>query len=249
MLQAAAAAFAVVRLLQLHLGRRFPFLCSYLVVTALTSAFLSVVDEHSSQYFVTFMVYEPLAWLAEALAVFEMFALIFRDYPGLRTVGRWALYWALGASFGVSLFIARLVGRDLPQGGSLNSLWLSYDVAFDRSINFTLTVVIVILMWFLSRYPLHLDRNTYVASGFFSAMFLAQAAVKLIDSVSPQLFARYADYPEVGFAALCFVGWGAMIRPATAPVTVRTHVNEPRETELLQQLAYLNGILSRSVRG
>jgi len=30
-------------------------------------------------------------------------------------------------------------------------------------------------MLFLSRYPLHLDRNTYVASGFFSAMFLAMA--------------------------------------------------------------------------
>ena len=111
-----------------------------------------------------------------------------------------------------------------------------------------LAVVILILMLFLSRYPLHLGRNTMVASGFFSAMFLAQAVVRLIDSVSPHLFAGYADYSEVGFTSLCFLGWGFMLQAADAPAPTRVPVNKPREAELLQQLESLNQILSRSAR-
>jgi hypothetical protein len=95
---------------------------------------------------------------------------------------------------------------------------------------------------------LHLDRNTYVASGFFSAMFLALGAVKLIDSISKDLYFVYADYAEVTFAAICFAGWGLMLRPAQKPAPARAAVNKPREAELLQQLESLNQILSRSSR-
>lgn len=247
-LQAAAAAFAVVRLLQFHLARRFPFLCSYLIVTAVSSGSLSVMDEHARAYVLTFIVADPIILFASAMAVLEMFALIFRDYAGLRTAGTWALNAALGLSIGVSLFIAIYV-KNLPQGGTTLARWVAYEVVFDRFINLGLAIVVVILMWVLSKYPLNLDRNTYVASGFFSAMFLAQAADRLIDTLSPHLFARYADYPEVGFAALCFIAWGAMMRPAETRVRPRIQVNEARDTALLQQLASLNGILSRSVRG
>jgi hypothetical protein len=246
-LQAAAAAFAVVRLLQFHLARPFPFLCSYLIVTALFSGSFSVMDEHSRAYVLTFIVADPVILFAAALAVFEMFALIFRDYAGLRTAGKWALNVALAVSIAVSFFVALYLPPR--QGGTALSQWLVYEVVFDHFINFGLAVIVLILMWFLSRYPFDLDRNTYVASGFFSAMFLAQAADRLIDSISPHLFAHYADYPEVGFAAICFLIWGVMMRPASAPVRAAIRVNETREAVLLQQLASLNGILSRSVRG
>jgi hypothetical protein len=103
-------------------------------------------------------------------------------------------------------------------------------------------------MLFLSRYPLHLDRNTYVASGFFSAIFFAAGAVKLIDSISTHLYLVYADAAEVIFATICFVGWGLLLRPAEKPVSVRPAANKPREAELLQQLESLNQILSRSSR-
>jgi hypothetical protein len=103
-------------------------------------------------------------------------------------------------------------------------------------------------MLFLSRYPLRLDRNTHVAAGFFSAMLVAQAAVRLVDSISPRLIARYADYPEVGFTALCMLGWGMMLRPVTSAAPAHPPANKTREIELLQQLESLNHVLSRSAR-
>jgi hypothetical protein len=174
----------------------------------------------------------------------EIFALIFKDYPGLQTAGRWSFYGALAISVAVSVVLA---GTFHPTSAP-TAPQLVYMLQLDRWIGLTLTVTISILMLFLSRYPLHLDRNTYVASGFFSAMFLALGAVKLIDSISKHLYSDYADRAEVTFAAVCFAGWGLMLRPAEKPAPAPAAVNKPREAELLQQLDSLNQILSRSSR-
>ncbi len=226
------------------LGRRFSALISYLLIASLRAAILSLITEQSKTYLWVYLAVSPVICCVAALAVREMFTLVFRDYPGLRTAGRWALNAALAVSVIASLMILRAPSST----ESLNSRRLFYELLFERSITFSLATIIIILMIFLSRYPLHLDRNTYVASGFFSAMFLAQAAVRLIDSTTLRLLARYADYPEVGFTALCFLGCGMMLRAASAPVPVRVAVNKPRETELLQQLESMNSILTRSIR-
>jgi hypothetical protein len=243
-LQAAAAAFAAARLLYFGLGRRFPALLSYLALTVLSSSLFSTLSVRSHAYFLAYTVWLPISWCVAALAVREMFALIFRNYPGLRTVGRWAVYSALAISAAALLLLAREF-----RPGAAKVRVLLYDAVLDRSVALSLAIVISILMLFLSRYPLDLDRNALVASGCFSALFVAQAAAKLIDFVSPHLFADQVDYAEVVFSALCLAVWGLMLQAASAPATARSKVHNPRETELLQQLASLNAILSGSVRG
>jgi hypothetical protein len=243
--QAAAAAFAAARLLHFRLRRRYPVLFSYLIVSTILSVVFSLLPVKSHAYYWAYIVTQPVAWCAAALAVREMFALIFKDYPGLQTAGRWTLYGALALSVVVAIALTKTLHAS---SGAPTSQELVYILWLDRSIGFTLAVTIAILMLFLSRYPLHLDRNTYVAGGFFSAIFLAAGAVKLIDSISTDLYSVYADYAEVTFAAVCFAGWGLMLGYAEKPAPARAAVNKPREAELLQQLESLNQILSRSVR-
>jgi hypothetical protein len=242
--QAAAAAFAAARLLHFRLRHRFPLLLSYLIISAAFSAASSALSIKSHAYYWVYIVAQPIGWCAAALAVREMFALIFKNYPGLQTVGRWTFYAALTLSVAVSVVLV----QTLPAGGARNSIQLIYMLILDRSIGVTLTLTIVILMLILSRYPLHLGRNTYVASGFFSAIFLAAGAVKLLDSLATHLYIDYADRAEMVFSAVCFVGWGLMLRPAEKPAPARAVVNKQREAELLQQLESLNQILTRSSR-
>ena len=242
--QAAAAAFAAARLLHFGLRRRFPLLLSWLLAFAVSSIFFSVISASSPVYYTAYMVWQPLSWLIEALAVREMFTLIFRDYPGLQTVGKWALYAALAFSGVASLAIFRL----FPPEGSNSSPKLWYELVTDRSVGVGLTLIIGVLMWFLSTYPLRLDRNTCVSSSFFSALFLAQGAIKLIDSISLHLSLIFADRLEVAFSAICFVAWGVMLRAGSAPPAKPQNPDKPREAELLQQLETLNEILGRSVR-
>jgi hypothetical protein len=240
--QAAAAAFAAARLLHFRLRSRYPILFSYLIVSTIIYSLFSVLSVKSHAYYWTYIVSQPVSWCVAALAVREMFALIFRDYPGLQTAGRWSFYGALAVSVAVSIVLS----GTLHATSAPHSPQLVYMLQLDRSIGFTLAVTITILMLSLSRYPLHLDRNTYVASGFFSAIFLADGAVKLIDSISKDLYFRYADYAEVTFAAVCLASWGLMLRPAGRTAPARAVANKPREAELLQQLESLNKILTRS---
>jgi hypothetical protein len=243
-LQAAAAAFAAARLLQFRLTSRFINLFGYLAVTTFFDLSLSLLARRSPAYFWTYVVAAPVTWVAASLAVYQMFSLIFRDFPGLRTAGRWALNGAIALAVIVSAMILRTPWSWL----SFRTKGLYYELVFDRSVHFALAAIIVVLMLFLSRYPLHLDRNTYVASGFFSVVFLAESVTRLIDTMSPSLYANSADNPEIIFVALAFAGWGIMMRSAEEPAPSRAPSNHVREAELLQQLDALNGILTRSVR-
>jgi hypothetical protein len=246
--KAAAAGYAAGRLLYFRMVRQFPLLFSYVVSVCLYAIVGSALAHTSKTYFWVFMIVEPFVFCVAALSVREIFTLIFRDYPALRTGGRWTLYVALALSIGVSLLLLRAPWA----GESRNDHLLFYELAFDRMIHFTLTMVIVMQMYILSHYPLRLDRNVYVVSGFFSVMFLAQSGVRLVDSLSPHLFVHEADYGEVIFSGLCFVGWGMMLRSSTIAAArgVRTRVqgDPQREAELLLQLESLNAMLSRSGR-
>jgi hypothetical protein len=244
-LQAAAAVFAAARLLQFRLTSRYIYLFVYLAATALFDLGLSLLTRRSHAYYWTYVAAGPTVWLTASLAVYQMFALVFRDFPGLRTAGRWALNAALALSMIVSVVILR---APLPNQ-SARTVALYYELVFDRSVHFALAAIIIVLILFLSRYPLHLDRNTYVASGFFSAVFLAESVTRLVDTLSPALYTNAVDTPEIAFVALAFAGWGILLRAASAaPVPARAPANPGREAELLRQLDALNGILSRSVR-
>lgn len=242
--QAAAAAFAAARLLHFHLWRRFPFLYSYLVSKSIYDALLSVIADGSGIYLRIYLFGSTLFCLLGALAVYEMFSLIFRDYPGLRTAGRWALSGALVISL---MAAAMMTGPPFPGETPLTQV-LFYDISLDRSVHLSLAVVVIILMVFLSRYPLRLDRNVYVASSFFSATFVVQAIARLVDLTSPRLYTRYVDHPETVIAAICFLGWGIMLDRAMEPLPKRAPAEPGRETELLRQLESMNSILIRSVR-
>lgn len=242
--EAAAAAFAAVRLLQFRLARKFPFLLSFLATYTIFGLTLSILTRRSPAYLWVYLIAGPFEWITASLAVYEMFSLIFRDFPGLRTAGRWALYAAIGISLIAFLLVA---GTSSPKG-TVNSQRLYYELIVDRSIHFSLAAIVLVLILFLSRYPLHLDRNTYVASGVFGAVFLAQSAVRLIDTLSLRLVSDFADYPEVAFTALGFLGWGILLRAPKPVILPRVHTNKPREIELLHQLESLNDILSRSAR-
>ena len=124
---------------------------------------------------------------------------------------------------------------------------LFYFEEAQRSIVFSLAVVIVAIVFVLSKYPLRLNRNTYVSCAFFSAMFLSQAGDLFFDALTRNLYNRYADWTADFIIAFCLVAWAALLRPQTAPVA-RVAFADPQEDRLLQQLDALNQLMSRAAR-
>jgi hypothetical protein len=243
-LEAAAATAAAARLIWLGSARREPALTLFLCYVAVASAALSSAPPRSLFYFWTFVVSTALNWVLSVYAVREMFALALDEYPGIRTAGRWAMYTAVG----IAVTAASAVTTVFWRGGANGRSGIFYVLVLNRSILFTLAVVVLAIVFFLSRYPLHLHRNTYISCFLFAAAFLAEACVQLIDTLQPHLFSRYLDVLGALFSAACFSFWAVLLRRERTPASSRITFESPDEGELLRQLESLNQLLSRAGR-
>jgi hypothetical protein len=125
---------------------------------------------------------------------------------------------------------------------------LFYLEVSQRSIVFTLAFVIVAILVFLSKYPLHLSRNTVVSSVFFGALFLSEASQLLADSLAPRLNIQYADWSAGVFMSLCMACWAVLLKPETRRVPAQVRFSSPHEDHLLQQLNSLNQLMTRAAR-
>ncbi|MGD1070755.1 MAG: hypothetical protein ABSB15_11495 [Bryobacteraceae bacterium] len=241
-LQAAAASIVAARLLVLGLAKRQPALLTFLLSTALIFFSLASLPPASAVYFWIYIVSLAVSWAVSLYVVREMFALALDGYPGIRTAGRWAMYGATGISVAASLAVTTAFWNGGARG---RSRLLFYLEVVDRSVVFTLAAIVVAILLFLSRYPLHLHRNTYVSTAFFSAVFLSEAVEMMVDSLSPRLFSGWVDRTQILFAAACFVGWAAMLRPEASDAPARVSFENPADRELLQQLESFNTLLAR----
>ncbi len=233
------------RLIYLNLARQFPALVAYLVFLAVINLALGGLDPVSPFYFRSYIVFELLKWGFSLFAVRELFALTFKSYPGIRTVGRWAMYSGVVLALSISLLLAARLFWTGVGGRSAN---LFYFEASHRSVVLILAFAIVTILRFLSRYPLHLSRNTLVSSIFFSVLFLSEAVRLLIDSIAPRLFNPHADWAQGGVVCLCLIGWAVMLKPETGTEPPRMRPSTPEEDHLLEQLDALNQMMTRSAR-
>lgn len=237
-IEAAAYAFAAWRLLALGLMKRQPGLALFLLFGCLSQVTASAAQKHSALYFWTYIGLTLIDNVISVIAVRESLALVLDDYPGIRSVSRWTMYGAVIAALVSSLAIDAAYWRSDVRTN------LYYIEVANRSVVFSLTVVVASLLIFLSHYPLNLSRNRLVSSVAFGALFLSEAATLFADSMARHLYLPLAD--EVGslFGAACLIGWGVMLRHEEA-VARQPRPVQPGEDHLLRQLQALERAASK----
>lgn len=244
-IESAAATFAVGRLIYLRLTHRFPALFAFLTLLALSAGLFAVTPTGSPLYFWTYVAYLPLRSVLSVLAVRELFALVFEDYPGIQTIGRWAMYSGIVLSGAASVAITGIFWRG---GAGNDDVVLFYLEIVQRSVVFCLAVVIATILFALSRYPLHLDRNAFLSTVFFSFVFLSEAIQLLIDSLTPNLYNRDVDWPECVVSAALLSVWAALLGREPSPRVSRVRFSILGEKRLMEQLESLNVFLGRAGR-
>ncbi len=242
LIQAAAATVAAARLLQLGLARQFPALLSYVAFLALVNAVLGLQNIHSRSYFYSWVFLEPIKCAVAIIAVRELFALIFGRYPDIRSAGRWAMYPGIGVAVTISLFAT------IWTGGANGRSKLFYVEVAERWIIFTLALVIVAILWFISRYPLHLGRNTLFSCAFFSAIFLSDALRLFLDSLTRYLYNHFVDHSESVFECICLLTWAILLRRGGDKSPPPPPPPSAREEYLLVQLDTLNELVTHVSR-
>jgi len=245
--EATASTFLAGQLLRLRLHREFPFFLAFVAFIAISGFTASLIYLNQTAYFWFYLLSSPIYWLISIFSVRQLFTLVFEDYPGIRTMGRWIMY----ASVSLSVTAAVVLNRAFWDGGpQLRSGSVYYILLIQRSIVFSLAIFIISILFFLSRYPLRLRRSTRTASTFFGALFLSEAIALLLNSMKLSLHDALTDEIQLIFSTFCLVMWLLMLQPDSPREVpqINSRWSPAEEEHLLQQLNALNAVMSRAAR-
>jgi hypothetical protein len=235
------SALMSVRLYRTGLHRLYPAFFAYFTFRIPNGIWPFFFDGASPEYQKLWITTQPLIWLFYILMVRELYRLVLERYKGLYTLGRWAMYFAMVSSVLISAL--SLIPRIKPSSAQRSKLMI-YALATERGVNTALAIFIVLLLLFLSFYPVRLSRNVRTHAIIYSAFFLSNTFVSLMRSLFGLKMVDEVNIALLGVAAVCVVAWLVLLSPEGAEVRISEAKLGPQyEGRLLTQLDSLNAAL------
>jgi len=235
------------KFLRTGLYRRYRVFFSLLLFQTLNTVWpLLITDLKSAAYAYLWAITEPIAWIFYTLAVLELYRLVLEKHRGLYSVGRWAMYAAMAVA--IFLSILSLLPHFTPATPQ-KSRNLGYFYAVERGIFVTLTIFILLMLLFLSRYPITLSRNVLIHTGLYSFYFISQTLATLLFTMFGLPLVHYANILVSAATVLCLFLWFLLL--TRKGEEIQTHIplfGAEHERRALQQLDSLNQTLLKVSR-
>ena len=219
------------------------FLCAEAVQNLI---FLPFRDRASPMYGLLFLLTTPILWILAYLVVLELYRLVLQEYPGIASVGRKAVNWAMG----LSLVIGGLY--TIPDLRSTKGHFpiLHIYAIFERSSVLALLLFLVLIQLFLFHYKLRLSRNGMVYATGYAIYFGVGIAQDIIWASLGFHVADTVSLWIVAIAGVILLGGAALLnKEGEARVEVGPPDEDSDRTRLQQQLAEMNRLLVRAARG
>lgn len=244
----AGCALTSIKLLYTGLYTRYRALLAYVVFRFLyTTALVFIFNNpHTAGYGWFWIFTEPIIWLFHTLVVIELYSLILEKHKGLYTLGRWVLYGGLSIAILISglALLPQLTG-----GRAQRSHLIPYYLAVERGVDFSLLIFLLLILLWLTRYPVPLSRNVMVHSVVYSVLFLSNTVgmlgrvifgLNLSDSVSTFV---------MGVGAVCIYVWFFFLTRKGEEVRINLPIFGPEHEErILNQLEAINKTLLKVSR-
>lgn len=239
-----ANAGAACRLCQLGLHRIYRFFFAYLVFAATRSLILLPFNVRSSMYVMIYAITAPILWMFYVLVVLELYSLVLQNYAGIYSLGRWALYGAL--AFSVTVSILTLI----PSWGNERFRLLFWCTTVERGVVFSLVIFLLLILSFLSRYPVALTRNIIVHCIVYTIFFMGVSMTILIRNVVGHELMRELNEVVMVLSAACYLVWIFAItgKGESRIVTLRHNWTVSDERRLIHQLDNINATLLRAAQ-
>jgi hypothetical protein len=239
------AVLMVLMLYRTGLYRRYPIFFAFFIFRIPNGVWPLFLKGNSPLYLQLWVLTEPIGFGFYILMVVELYRLVLEKYKGLYTLGRWALYVSLAISVSISaISLLPRIQPSMPQRSKV----MFYMVATERGVHTGLAIFIVLLLCFLSLFPVRLSRNVRVHALVFSIFFLSHAFVALMRSLFGMHLADTVNTLLMGITAASMTAWLTLLRPAgedsrrggPAPY------GQEDESRLLRHLDSLNAALLRA---
>jgi hypothetical protein len=240
------SALVATRLYSNGLWRKYRVFFAYCVLRVPNFVWPLVVSDQSPVYFWLFLISSPVFVLLYVLLVAELYRLILEKYRGLETLGRWAMYAATAVSVLISaLALLPHITPAMPQSSRV----LGYEFALERGVDFSLVLFILLMLLFLSRFPVPLSRNVLVHAAIFSLYFLTSAVGLLLHALWGIRLSAEVNLFLSAASLLCVAGWLWLLNPAGETVPAHLPVfGSGDEQRILLQLDAANSALLRASR-
>lgn len=230
------------------LYRRYRALFAYLVFRIFyTGALLFVFKStRSASYLWFFTLTEPAIWLFYVLVVIELYSLVLERHRGLYTLGRWVLYGGLS----ISLLLSGLaLVPELSGGAPQASRLLPIYFAIERGVDFSLLIFLLLILLWLTQYPVPLSRNVLVHSLAYTILFLSNTAGLLVRVILGYNLSGPVTTFFLGVGVVCTTIWLIFLTPKGEEVRVNLPSFGPEhEQRILNQLEALNKTLLKVSR-
>jgi hypothetical protein len=234
-------ALTALKLLISGLFRRYRVFFWYFLFRVPNSTWPLFLSVKSPVYEKLWAVTEPVAALFYILLVLELYRLILERHRGLYTLGRWVMYLAIGVS--VTISVLSLLPRITPATPQRSRI-IGYVLASERGVHFSLAIFILLILFFLSRYPVPLSRNVAVHSVVFSVFFLSNTLGLLLRSVFGLHVNDEVNLFLMGTSSACVVAWLVLLNARGEEVRlIAPHFGHGDEDRILLQLDSLNSTL------
>ncbi|HEV3332540.1 MAG TPA: hypothetical protein VG096_16235 [Bryobacteraceae bacterium] len=230
------------------LYRRYLALCGFLVLNFLSYLLILFwFSDLTSAGYLKFYIYtQPLAWIISILVVRELYTLVLERFKGLATLGRWFQY----AGLVIALLISGLLLLPKMRTGTLQrSALLGYYYGIERGVDCALLVFLLLLLVWLSRYPVPLSRNLLIHSLVYSTLFLAGSVGLFARVFFGFELSRSVSTFLTGVLAACVFTWLICLSERGEEVRLSVPRFGPEEEKrILNQLEALNSTLLRISR-
>jgi len=195
------SALVAAKLLKTGLFRKYPVFFLYLLFRIPDTVIPMYMTVTSWNYFRFWIATEPMVWALYVLLAQELSSLIFKKHRGVSTFGRWAMYAGVISSVVISLATMSL------KNAGLQSPTMAWYLGAERGITFGLAVFLLVLLIFLSRYPVPMARNLLGHLAIYTVYFFSIFLLFLLRSVFGYTMNEQANYLLSIISALCMFAW------------------------------------------
>jgi hypothetical protein len=234
------------KLFKTGLYRRYPLFFLYFVFRVPNGVWPLFVDLKSDLYAYIWAWTDPIVLIFYILLVAELYRLVLEKYPGLYTVGRWVMYASVCISVTISILsLLPKLTPEMPQ----RTRKLAYFFVTERGIDTALAIFIILLLLFMSRYPIKLSRNARVHAMIYCVFFLSSTLGLLMRGLFGMLLAGPVNTALTAISAASVLAWLILLSSEGEEVPkVHPYMETPQEQRLLSQLDMLNATLLRASR-
>jgi hypothetical protein len=201
---------------------------------------LFFTETSSLTYLHIWMLTQPVLWLFHILLVAELYRLILEGHRGIYSLGRWAMYVAVVIAACIS--ILSLLPHFTPKTPLSTRLGLEF--AINRGIDFALAIFLLLILLFLSRFPIKLSRNVVVHAAVYTIYFFSETLAVFLRALFGIPASASISLVFMGFSCACIVAWLILLSPRGEEVQAHLpSISPQREKNALRQLESLNATL------